>query len=391
MMSKLTKLPLNVADIRAEVLNQASSSDFKVGVKAEADSVEMMIHGHIGDDWRGLDSGSVAAFLKEHKGKPINVDINSPGGLAYDGVSIYNALAQHGSPVNIDITGIAASAASIIAMAGDKIRIAENGSFMIHRALAIGIGNTKLMLDLADFLEKLDGQIAATYAARTNRKSETMLKMMDGAVDGTTFSGPEAVENGFCDEVIPLKKKPKDTGASNSATSPTNEAKPEKCNCEFPHVTLRNGSGHAQSCPVHQAWEAAGGFDKKNQTTSPANDTVTGTTTEIKNEMEYGCLPVGARITVVGTPHMAGHDGGIVRQAVMGPAYGIQFDGTDEIHHWYITSEVALEEPMKDDMDEGNDESKPSNLAGQFTAEANQREADAVKARLGLLKLDEAA
>lgn len=390
-MSNLTKLPLNVADIRAEVLNQATSSDFKVGVRAEAESVEMMIHGHVGDDWRGLDSGSVAAFLKEHKGKTVNVDINSPGGLAYDGVSIYNALMMHGSPVNIDITGIAASAASIIAMAGDKIRIAENGSFMIHRALAIGIGNTKLMLDLADFLEKLDGQIAATYAARTNRKSDTMLKLMDGAVDGTTFSGPEAVAGGFCDEVIPLKKKPKESGMSNTAPVPTNEAKPDNCNCEYPKVAVRNGSGHAQSCPVHQEWEAAGGFNKKNEASMPISITAVATENAVlpqnNGEMMPGHMDVGNRVIVAGQPHMEGQSAGLIRQVVMGPAYGIQFDGSNEIHKWYVASEIALEDPTEEKIPA----MAPKSLADQFAAEANQREADAVKARLGLLKLDDAA
>lgn len=211
-----TKTPLNVTASTA-VLNQSSSSDFKVGVRAQDDSVEMMIHGVIGDSWEALDSASVTAFLKANKGKPVNVDINSPGGLAYDGVSIYNALVQHDAAVNVDITGIAASAATIIAMAGDRIRIAENGSFMIHRAMAVAVGNQKVMLDVAEFLDKLDGQIAATYAARTGRKAETMLKLMDGTIDGTTFSGREAVDNGFATELIPLKKKGSE---SNSAGSP---------------------------------------------------------------------------------------------------------------------------------------------------------------------------
>lgn len=216
-MTKLNKLPLNVV-ATADVLNQASSSDFKVAVKAQDDSVDIMIHGVIGDDWMALDSGSVAGFLKANRGKPLNVDINSPGGLAYDGVATYNAMIQHDAPVNVTITGIAASAASIIAMAGDTIKIAENASLMIHRAWGVGVGNQKTMLDLADFLDKLDNQIAATYAARTGRKSDTMLKLMDGAVDGTTFSGAEAVKQGFADEVIPLKTK-KDVGSQNLAAT----------------------------------------------------------------------------------------------------------------------------------------------------------------------------
>lgn len=216
---KLAHLPLNVVASQ-EVMNAASSSDFKVGVKAMDESVEILIHGAIGDSWQALDSGSIATFLKENRGKPVNIDINSPGGLAYDGVSIYNALAMHDGLVNVDVTGIAASAATIIAMAGDKIRIAENGSFMIHRAWGISVGNQKVMIEVAEFLDKLDTQIAATYAARTGRKPETMLKLMDGAVDGTTFTGAEAVKEGFASELIPLKKKPKESASQNAADIP---------------------------------------------------------------------------------------------------------------------------------------------------------------------------
>lgn len=208
----IKKLPLNIIASQ-DVINQTSSSDFKIGVRADAesDSIDLMIHGVIGASWDALDSASVGVFLKQHKGKKINADINSGGGLAYDGVSIYNALIQHDAPVNVTITGIAASAATIIAMAGDTIKIAANASFMIHRAMSISVGNYKAMQDTAEFLQKLDDQIAATYAARTGRKAATMLKFMDGSVDGTTFNAAETVANGFASEVIPLKQKTTDS------------------------------------------------------------------------------------------------------------------------------------------------------------------------------------
>lgn len=202
-----------------EVQALASSESFKVGVKASAESVEMMIHGVIGDSWEGLDSGSVSNFLKDHRGKSVNIDINSPGGLAYDGVAIYNALVMHDANVNVDITGIAASAATIIAMAGDHIRIAENASFMIHRAWGVSIGNSAVMRDVGEMLDKIDAQIAATYAARTGRTVAKMSQLMVGTVDGTTFSGTEAVSERFADELIPLKKRDKPGSESTAASA----------------------------------------------------------------------------------------------------------------------------------------------------------------------------
>lgn len=215
-MTRLLRPVLNFT-ANADILNLASSSEFKVGAKASAESVDFMIHGTIGDSYSGLDSSSVAQFLSEHRGKPVNVDINSGGGLSFDGVSIYNAFAQHDGVVTTKITGIAASAAATIFEAGDKRIIAANGTLMIHRNWGVGIGNKKVLLDLADFLDQMDSQLAATYSARTGRKLETMLKLMEGEVDGTTFSGQAAVDAGFADSVMPLKKKTRADGESNES------------------------------------------------------------------------------------------------------------------------------------------------------------------------------
>lgn len=201
----------------AKVLAMASSESFRVGVRASDETVEMMIHGVVGDSWEGLDSGSVAAFLAGHRGKTVNADINSPGGLAFDGIAIYNAFLLHDAPINIDITGIAASAATIIAMGGDRIRIAENASFMIHRAWSIAIGNSAAMQDVKESLDKVDTQLAATYAARTGRTPAKMMELMIGKLDGTTFTGSEAVTERFADEVLPLKKRDKSGAASASS------------------------------------------------------------------------------------------------------------------------------------------------------------------------------
>jgi ATP-dependent protease ClpP protease subunit len=192
----------------AKLQAAATSTDFKVGVRAlDDESVEILVHGVIGDSWEGLDSASVAKFLGENRGKKVNVRINSPGGLAWDGIAIYNELVQHDSRVEVTIEGMAGSAASIIAMAGDHIKIAENGQFFVHRAWALAVGNTTVMLDAAEFLDRLDQAIAATYAARTGRTPAKMLALMEGKVDGTIFTGQEAVDEKFADEVIPLKKR----------------------------------------------------------------------------------------------------------------------------------------------------------------------------------------
>ena len=172
--------------------------------------VEMLVHGVIGDEWDGLDSGNVASWLSDHRGRGVHVRINSPGGLAYDGVAIYNALSHHDGDVNVTVEGIAASAATIIAMAGDHVSMHENSTFMIHRAWGLAIGNRETMAEMTSVLDKLDGQITGTYAARTGQSKAEMLGMRTGDVDGTYLDAYEALAAGFIDDIIPSKSKKRD-------------------------------------------------------------------------------------------------------------------------------------------------------------------------------------
>lgn len=201
---------------------------FKAAFNAEADSLDIMMHDVIGDWWVGLDSATVVKQIKDAKGKKVNVDINSFGGDAYAGISIYNALATHDAHVTARITGIAYSAASIIPMAADEIIMAENGSMGIHPAWLYAMGNRFALKDYFNWLETLDNQLIDTYAARTGRTREEIVGWFEGENhDGTVFSGKQCLEYGFADSLIPLKtKKEADagTGSGNStAATPRND------------------------------------------------------------------------------------------------------------------------------------------------------------------------
>lgn len=207
--------PINF-DCDERVQDALTSRSFGVHVvKNEHDgkeAIDLFVYGVVGGDWFDEDpltAASVAAFLAENKGVPVNARINSPGGLAYDGITIYNALVAHDADVTTTIEGMAASAASIIAMAGDTIRINENATLMIHRAWGFMMGNSVDMKDYAQTLDRLDGQLAGTYAARTGLRKDTVAKLMIGESDGTSFDAAEAKAKGFADEIIPNKKKGK--------------------------------------------------------------------------------------------------------------------------------------------------------------------------------------
>jgi len=132
------------------------------------------------------------------------VTINSPGGDAFEGIAIYNLLREHGGKVTVNVLGLAASAASIVAMAGDSIRMSEASMMMIHSSHGIVMGNQEDMREFADLLDKIDASVAGLYAARTGKPQNEVLDMMKKE---TWMDGENAVAYGFADSYEKKKKK----------------------------------------------------------------------------------------------------------------------------------------------------------------------------------------
>lgn len=132
----------------------------------------------------------------------LTVHINSAGGFISEGTAIYNTIKNHPANVTVEIDGIALSIASVMAMAGDTIRMAENGFFMIHNPWTIVMGEVDDLLKEVEVMELMKDTIVGTYAARTGLEAEELSKMMD---EERWFDGPQAVEAGFADEISPNK------------------------------------------------------------------------------------------------------------------------------------------------------------------------------------------
>lgn len=170
-------------------------------IKAKADkSAEVWIYEQIGEDWWG---GGVTAkdFTKELKAldvDSIDLHINSPGGAVFDGNAIYNALKSHRASITTYIDGLAASIASVIALAGDKVVMAENALFMIHDPWGMAMGTADDMRSTADVLDKVKGTITGVYASRTGRDEDDIAADMKAE---TWYSASEALAAGFVDEV----------------------------------------------------------------------------------------------------------------------------------------------------------------------------------------------
>jgi ATP-dependent protease ClpP protease subunit len=158
--------------------------------------------------WSSSDitSASVRRWLSENaKAKEVVVRLNSPGGDAFEGVAIYSMLKRHDARIVAEVEGLAASAASVVLMAADEIRVHQGAQVMIHKASCMAWGDADMFRAEADRLDKINVEVAEIYAARTGKSSEEILGLMS---DETWMGGKDAVSMGFADKVIPAKGKP---------------------------------------------------------------------------------------------------------------------------------------------------------------------------------------
>lgn len=183
----------------------ALAKDFqKFEIRAAKDdrNAVISIFDYIGEDWdgSGVSDKQIAAALRTVGDEDIDVEINSPGGNYFQGVAIYNLLRMHPKAVNVQILGIAASAASVIAMAGDTIAIAHNAEIMIHEAQGVFIGTKSEMAEAVETLKHIDESMVATYAARSGRPEEEFSEMIAGK--DVYFRGQEAIDAGLADSIL---------------------------------------------------------------------------------------------------------------------------------------------------------------------------------------------
>ena len=199
--SKLTEL----ADRARELFppgrnNLRASADWYRIENADGERAELFIYGAIGSDW---DDGDVTASqfvrdLRNITASSLDLHINSPGGLVFDGVAIYSALKNHAASVDVYVDGIAASAASFVAMAGDSVTIEKPAKMMIHDARGLVLGNASDMTEMAGLLDELSNTIAGIYADRAGGEIGTWRDRMRAE---SWFSASQAVEAGLADRV----------------------------------------------------------------------------------------------------------------------------------------------------------------------------------------------
>jgi ATP-dependent Clp protease protease subunit len=178
----------------------------KLRVALTDTEAEILLYSEI-SEWWGIGAETFKRELDAITTPTINLRINSPGGDVFDSYAIYNALVAHPARIITHIDGVAASMASIIALAGDEVRMAENAFFMVHNPWSIVMGNADALRKEAGLLEKIGGTMADTYRERTGATAEEVAAWMD---DETWFTAEEAKAAGFVDSI---QGKPKDDAA----------------------------------------------------------------------------------------------------------------------------------------------------------------------------------
>jgi ATP-dependent protease ClpP protease subunit len=187
--------PLRIARPIAR-LRQGRADWYRITNKAAEDTTEVYIYDEIG--YFGTTAGDFVQALKGIETSKIDLHLNSPGGDVFDGIAIYNALKDHDATVTTRIDALAASIASVIAMAGDSITIAKSATMMIHDGHGLAIGNAADMREMADLLDRMSDTIAGIYA---DRAGGTVEEWRDRMRAETWFSAAEAVEAGLANAV----------------------------------------------------------------------------------------------------------------------------------------------------------------------------------------------
>jgi len=188
--------------VRSDI-SQMALNRWNPGVRASSEEDRSIsVYDVIGQDYwtgDGVTAKRIAAALRSMGKGPVTVNINSPGGDIFEGLAIYNLLREHPGEVTVKGLGLAASAASVIAMAGDEVQVSRASFLMIHNSWVYAAGNRHDLREIADFLEPFDRAMTDIYAARTGQDAETIGALLDAE---TWLGGSDAIEQGFADALL---------------------------------------------------------------------------------------------------------------------------------------------------------------------------------------------
>lgn len=206
------ELPANLTNFLAKQREQADKLRAQHGIEAQTwyritnatapDEAELMLYDEIGG-WYGATADQFIADLRGITAPNLRVRINSPGGSVFEGIAIANALRSHPGTVVVQVDSVAASIASVIAMAGDRVEMAPNAMLMIHEASGVCLGNASDMEEMARLLALISDNIADAYVAKAGGTREQWREAMRAE---TWYLPEDAVTAGLADDALSIPK-----------------------------------------------------------------------------------------------------------------------------------------------------------------------------------------
>jgi ATP-dependent Clp protease, protease subunit len=188
--------------MRNKLLNLFKANAKRGSIKAEGNVIflyDFIVSSEDEAYWYGGVSAEGFAKILAGMTGPVTVKINSPGGDVFGGRAMAAAIRGYDGEVTVQIDGYAASAASTVAIAGDKVMAGPDAMMMIHRAWTITLGNMNDHLDTASLLEKIDSTIADAYTAKAGGDADAWL---DAMTQETWYTAAEALDAGLIDEIM---------------------------------------------------------------------------------------------------------------------------------------------------------------------------------------------
>ena len=171
-------------------------------VEQSANAAHIYVYDVI-DQWWGASASALVDALKAVGDVPVHLHINSPGGDVFEGTAMAAAVAAHTAPVTAHIDGLAASAATRVALAAQEVRIADSALFMIHNSWTLALGDKTELRATADLLDKVDATITADYQRKTGAGADQVVAWMNAE---TWFTASEALAAGFVDAIDPTSQ-----------------------------------------------------------------------------------------------------------------------------------------------------------------------------------------
>lgn len=182
-----------------QLLKDNARAEAPAAIRCEVadDAAHVYVYDVIDSYW-GASAASLVSALAAAGDKTVHMHINSPGGDVFEARAMAAAVAAHPGTVVAHIDGVAASAATYLALSASEVRMTDGGLFMVHNSWTLAMGDRTELRSTADLLEKIDGTIAADYARKTGAAAEKVAAWMDAE---TWFTAQEALAAGFIDAI----------------------------------------------------------------------------------------------------------------------------------------------------------------------------------------------